>query len=372
MANVFKPVQAGTEPLASDVDQLRMALTGTGDVGKMGVALPQAAPIAPALAINGATGNLNGTYKYKLVNATGWVDSYATTYISGFAPGAEATISVTNGQVNLTVPGFTAPVVGTLIYRTAANGASGTEQFVAAIFNATTLSYVDNIGDGSLGAASIPTAGLAGNVIPAAVPTSNTTGTTFDCTSVQGAVPGTGANNLLKLDSAGAAKPTGPVYLSGVDNVNAPPIPVILASPNVQGVGMTEYGDLVPINPANLIGTTYWAVRDKNGNPMWKVYLTGGSIDVEAYLRCYGGLYVPTGASCYLTGGVGWNYTWSGTINYNTSVTLTHNLGHYPIVTLSGSVGNLQLTHSFTDNNNIRIYNYSTSSNNWTGTVYLL
>ena len=163
----------------------------------------------------------------------------------------------------------------------------------------------------------------------------------------------------------------GTVYLNNLNNVNAPPTPVILASSNVQGVGMTEYGDLVPINPSQIQSGTYWTVKDKNGNPMWKVYLAGGTIDVEAYLRCYGGLYVPSGQSTYLCNGIAANYTWSGTITSGGNATLTHSLGHYPIVALSGTRGNLELTYQFTDTNNIVISNYSSASNSWSGTVYL-
>ena len=162
----------------------------------------------------------------------------------------------------------------------------------------------------------------------------------------------------------------GTVYLGNVNNVNAPPIPVNLASSNALGVGMTAYGDLVPINPSQIQSGTYWSVRDKLGNPLWKVYLAGGAIDVNAYLRLYNGLYVTTGP-CYITPGIAVNYSWSGTVNSGANATLTHNLGHYPIVALSGSRGNLQLTYQFTDANNIVVSNYSSGSNSWAGTVYL-
>lgn len=172
-------------------------------------------------------------------------------------------------------------------------------------------------------------------------------------------------------DTLPSSLSVGTVYLGNVNNVNAPTTPVYLASPNATGVGMDQYGNLVPINPSQIQSGTYWAVLDKNGNPLWKVYLTGGTIDVQAYLRCYGGLYVPNGQSTFLCNGISSNYSWSGTVSSGGAVTLTHNLGHYPIVALSGSRGNLELTYQFTDTNNIVISNYSSGSNSWTGTVYL-
>jgi hypothetical protein len=163
----------------------------------------------------------------------------------------------------------------------------------------------------------------------------------------------------------------GTIYLNNLNNVSSPPIPVYLASSNLQGVGMTEYGDLVPINPAQIQSGSYWAVRDKNGNPMWKVYLNGGAVDVEAYWRCYGGLYVPTGQSTWLLNGVGVNHTWSGTISSGGNAGIAHNLGHNPIVAISGTRGNLELTYQFSDTNNLVVSNYSSGSNSWSGTVYL-
>ena len=172
-------------------------------------------------------------------------------------------------------------------------------------------------------------------------------------------------------DTLPASLMLGTLYLGNVNNVNAPPTPVLLAAPNAQGVGMTAYGDLVPINPAQVLSGTYWAVRDIHANPILSVYLQGGDVDVHAYLRCYNGLDVSVGP-CYLSPGIGFNYSWSGTINSGTTTTLTHNLGHYPLVTLSGTVGNLELNYKFTDTNNIQVSNYSSGGNAWTGSVYLL
>lgn len=65
-------------------------------------------------------------------------------------------------------------------------------------------------------------------------------------------------------------------------------------------------------------------------------------------------------------------FTWSGTVGYNTSVTITHNLGYVPIIMLSGSCGNMQMTTcNKTDNiNQLVLNNYSSGDNIWTGIVY--
>ncbi|MDI6617905.1 MAG: phage tail spike protein [Clostridiales bacterium] len=63
-------------------------------------------------------------------------------------------------------------------------------------------------------------------------------------------------------------------------------------------------------------------------------------------------------------------FTWSGTINMNTSVYITHNLGYNPIIATSGTVGNVQLTFAYSNSNTLRVNNYNVSSNNWTGTIY--
>lgn len=207
--------------------------------------------------------------------------------------------------------------------------------------------------------------------------------TIYTPTNWQDGVTPVSANNLNKIEQALAqvssvtdtlpsSLSVGTVYLNNLNNVSDPPTPVILASSNVQGVGMTEFGDLVPINPAQIQSGTYWTVKDKNGNPMWKVFLAGGAIDVQAYLRCYGGLYVPSGQSTWLINGIGANYSTSLAIAPGTSAVVTHNLGHqYPIVALSGTMGNLQLTYSFTSTTQMSITNYSTGSNTWNGTVFL-
>lgn len=64
-------------------------------------------------------------------------------------------------------------------------------------------------------------------------------------------------------------------------------------------------------------------------------------------------------------------YSWNGTIATSSSVTLTHNLGYYPIVVLAGNVGNIILRYEFPTINSIRVYCYSSGNNSWTGSVHL-
>lgn len=109
----------------------------------------QSAPTAPTLAVNGAAGNLNGSYRYKvtLVSDLGETDGGTTA----------GPISVSNGKIDLS--GIPIGALGTKarkLYRTLADGADGTQKYVATINDNTTTTYTDNVADGSLGAA-VPT-----------------------------------------------------------------------------------------------------------------------------------------------------------------------------------------------------------------------
>ena len=63
-------------------------------------------------------------------------------------------------------------------------------------------------------------------------------------------------------------------------------------------------------------------------------------------------------------------FTWTGTIPVDGSVTITHNLGYKPLVNFNGTGGNVIYTYDHIDNNNIRMRNYSTGGNNFTGSIY--
>ena len=175
MANSIKPVVPGTAPYASDIDQFGRIFSGTADVGPLTMAPVQTAPSAPTVVV-GAAGSLNGTYKYQLVAVTGWKENSGTIWASGFVPSAESTIAPANKVVTVTLPTLVAPVIAYLVYRTAAGGATGTEKFVGAISSGVN-SFSDTVSDASLGTG-MPTS-WKGTAIPATVPTSNTTGTSF-------------------------------------------------------------------------------------------------------------------------------------------------------------------------------------------------
>jgi hypothetical protein len=108
----------------------------------------QLAPGAPTVAVNATTGNLNGTYTYRVTfvqQDTGETDGGTIS----------ASVSPANQQVDLTaIPtAGTGFVTARKIYRTAAGGGSTTQKLVATISDDTTTTYTDNIADVSLGAA---------------------------------------------------------------------------------------------------------------------------------------------------------------------------------------------------------------------------
>ena len=163
----FKDIASGTNPLATDVQQIIKALQGSFDVGALSLFVQIAAPGAPTLADSGVAGNPNGTYLYKVTLCTGLVESDGTVRITGETQGGttSASITVVSHQVSLTaIPTGPAGTVARRVYRTAAGGADGTQKLVATISDNVTTVYTDNVADASLGAA---------------VPTTNTTGTTF-------------------------------------------------------------------------------------------------------------------------------------------------------------------------------------------------
>lgn len=61
--------------------------------------------------------------------------------------------------------------------------------------------------------------------------------------------------------------------------------------------------------------------------------------------------------------------TWTGTIALDSSVTITHNLGYKPIVDISGTIGNIVITHVHLDDNRTQIQIYSLGGNTFAGTV---
>lgn len=164
--------------MASDVNQIINTLLGTADIGniKLANAIPPPSPpvVAPIV------GNLNGTYKYKLAFITGWVDSYYNLYVNGFVASPETTIALTMQDAVITIPAWPASVIAVAVYRTLDGGLSGTEKYVGIVFNPTYTTYTDNLPDSSLGTGMLNESSspkVFNNVIPADVPTVNTTGT---------------------------------------------------------------------------------------------------------------------------------------------------------------------------------------------------
>lgn len=114
------------------------------------------------------------------------------------------------------------------------------------------------------------------------------------------------------------------------------------------------------------------------GDRGWYSQTYGGGwyMTDTTWLRAYGGknIYTPgiiESGSGYHFLGRKVSHSWYGTINSSNYADITHNLGYYPIITTGGNVGNLQITHSFLDVNRVRIYNYSSGGNAWTGSVHL-
>jgi hypothetical protein len=98
---------------------------------------------APYAADSGSSGNLNGAYYYAMTYVTAGGEEVIGTVSNS--------ITVVNSQMELTLPIGYAGTTGRKIYRTIAGG---TSLFLLAIVgDNTTLTYVDNVADGSLGAA---------------------------------------------------------------------------------------------------------------------------------------------------------------------------------------------------------------------------
>jgi hypothetical protein len=164
-------------------NQLLAALRGTADIGALTPTAPQTKPVAPTVAASASAGVLNGAYQYISVLITGYKNSDLTYNVTGLCPSAEAgAVTITNKQGNLSAIGIGtgAAVIGRAIYRTAAAGATGTEEYCGIIWDNVTTTYTDNLADASLGTG-MPT--VSGTAIPSAVPTVNTTGSSIPANS---------------------------------------------------------------------------------------------------------------------------------------------------------------------------------------------
>jgi len=181
LLNNFKTILPGTLPLATDVDQLRQALSGIADVGPLSLCAVQAIPNIPSITSSGV-GNLNGAYYYETIIVTGFQQSDGSFYVNGFVNSGDSNqVTIANGQGSIAnIALGSVGTIGRAIYRTIASGAKGSEQFAFMIWDNTTTSFMDNTLDGNLGT-SIPnsstTPAVYGSLISVAAPTINTTGT---------------------------------------------------------------------------------------------------------------------------------------------------------------------------------------------------
>lgn len=163
-------------------DRIARALMAQADVGNLSLCPTQSTPAKATYAV-GSAGNLLGGYHYREVLITGYKQSNGTYWVNGFAPAAQRSsydVSPSSQTVSIAnIPTGGAGCIGRAIYRSAANGAAGSEKFCGIIWDNTTTVYSDNLPDAQLGlnmpnGSSTPAA--IGTAIPTNVPMSNTTG----------------------------------------------------------------------------------------------------------------------------------------------------------------------------------------------------
>lgn len=166
-------------------DRIARALMAQADVGSLSLCSPQSTP-AKATYAAGSAGNLLGGYHYREILITGYRQSNGVYWVNGFAPAAQRSsydISPSSQTVSISnIPTGGAGCIGRAIYRSAANGAAGSEKYCGIIWDNTTTVYSDNLPDAQLGL-NMPTGSSTpaaiGTAIPANVPTSNTTGSSL-------------------------------------------------------------------------------------------------------------------------------------------------------------------------------------------------
>ena len=189
---------------ATYADRVAHAFFAQADIGQMDLCRPQTAPAAATYAA-GDAGNLSGDYRYREVFVTGYVNANGSYFVSGFSPAASRSstdVSPSSQRVSITnLPIGTAGCIGRAIYRSAAGGATGSEQFCGIIWDNATTTYTDNKVDSQLGAG-IPA--VQGTAIPAAVPTANTTGTNL-CKWISAALPAAWSSSAPYTESVNVA-----------------------------------------------------------------------------------------------------------------------------------------------------------------------
>jgi hypothetical protein len=132
----------------------------------------QPPPGAPATALGAGTYLGIGVYRYAVTFVTASGETTA---------GTEISVTTTSGNQLVTLTGLPIGPGGTTqrkIYRTSVGGAAGSEKLLATIADNTTVSYVDAVPDGSLGAV-LPASNTAGIAPPGAAAVATAAGTTL-------------------------------------------------------------------------------------------------------------------------------------------------------------------------------------------------
>lgn len=167
-------------------DRVAHGLFAGADIGDMDFCQPQNAPLS-AIYSTSSAGNLLGGYHYREVLISGYVNSDGTYFVRGFSPAVSRSsydVSPSSQKVSITnLPVGSASCIGRAIYRSSANGATGSEKFCGVIWDNVTTTYTDNMVDSQLGTG-MPT--VQGAAIPANVPISNTTGTSMSASRITG------------------------------------------------------------------------------------------------------------------------------------------------------------------------------------------
>jgi lysophospholipase L1-like esterase len=143
-------VSQGTVPIGQSGFFLPLEVADAEGEGCILVLGPYQSPasqlVAPLVGTTGS-GVLTGLYRYLITFVTA-----AGETIAG-PESAQASLFAQQGSISgIPVGSSLSGVLARKIYRTAANGASGTERYVATLSDNATTTYVDNTPDGSLGA----------------------------------------------------------------------------------------------------------------------------------------------------------------------------------------------------------------------------
>ncbi|UOF90753.1 pyocin knob domain-containing protein [Fodinisporobacter ferrooxydans] len=193
----------------TDLNQIIDALSGNNDVGVIQAFAQISPPGALSAAINTSSGNLTGSYQYKVALLTGYWQGPAgtgTIHTQGNTSGGTTsnTVSPSAQQVNLTsIPVGGIGVVARVIYRTKANGS--TYYQLVQINDNTTTSWTDTIADSAL-VTVMPTINTTGSYFsgdgsglnPATI---SKAGVVKGSSSVLVAPDGTLSTNLYSVDS---------------------------------------------------------------------------------------------------------------------------------------------------------------------------